>query len=457
MKQFNFLKQSLSYSRKEDVLNQIEQGSSPGIDYFFLIILSAIIATLGLITNSAAVIIGAMLVAPLMSPIMGLSLASVVGEDRVFRKALFALIEGTLLSIILSASVSLLSKSLPFGALSILPLEIMSRTRPTPFDLGIALAGGAAAAYALAQPKLSAALPGVAISTALMPPLCTVGIGIAVSDPQVTFGSLLLFLTNFAAISFSGILTFIWLGFRPLNINKRWQGIPQSFIISLILVLIISIPLVFLTLRSVQNANFATQLQEIVTKELENLPGAQFEEMQFLDTNESIEIELSILLPYQPSYEQVVALQSSLASQLNRSIGLKLVVIPATELDPLIPPTHTPTLTIGPSVTPTTTSTPTSTMTISPSPTQTFTATSTNTNTPTFTPTPVLARISNVNGAFIYLRDLPNGSISFSLPPGSYVQLMDGRETIDNILWIEIRDIFNRIAWLPAQYLQIQP
>ena len=93
---------------------------------------------------------------------------------------------------------------------------MLARTRPTPFDLGVALAGGAAAAYALAQPKLSAALPGVAIATALMPPLCAVGIGVAVGNLEVALGALLLFLTNLAAISFAGIMVFVLLGFRPL-------------------------------------------------------------------------------------------------------------------------------------------------------------------------------------------------------------------------------------------------
>jgi uncharacterized membrane protein len=90
-----------------------------------------------------------MLVAPLMSPILGLSLASVAGRQRMFEKAILALIEGVALSILLSFLIGLVAKFLPFINLSILPSEVLSRTKPTPFDLGIALAGGAAAAYAL--------------------------------------------------------------------------------------------------------------------------------------------------------------------------------------------------------------------------------------------------------------------------------------------------------------------
>ncbi len=222
------LLQPLSADRRREVLSELEEASSPGFDYFLMTILSCSIATFGLLTNSTAVIIGAMLVAPLMSPILGLSLASVAGKQRMFRKAIIALAEGVALSILLSYVLGLATKYLPFINLTVLPSEIVSRTRPTPFDLGIALAGGAAAAYALAEPKLSAALPGVAIATALMPPVCTIGIGIAIQNSSVALGASLLFFTNLAAISFAGILVFAILGFRPRQLENTWHAIPRS-------------------------------------------------------------------------------------------------------------------------------------------------------------------------------------------------------------------------------------
>lgn len=163
--------QFLTKERRQEVLDELEEAASPGFDYFLLVVLSCSIAICGLITDSAAVIIGAMLIAPLMSPILGLSLASIAGERHMFQRAMIALIEGVLPAISLSAILGWLAHALPFDFLINLPNEILARTRPSPFDLGIALAGSAAAAYALAQPRLSAALPGVAIATALMLPL----------------------------------------------------------------------------------------------------------------------------------------------------------------------------------------------------------------------------------------------------------------------------------------------
>jgi len=254
----------LASERRQEVMAQLERASSPGFDFFLLVFLSCSIATAGLVVDSAAVIIGAMLIAPLMSPILALSLASVAGEGQMMRRAAVALGEGALMAIALSACMGWLASVLPFGSLIEIPSEVIARTRPSPFDLGIALAGGAAAAYALAQPHLSAALPGVAIATALMPPLCTVGIGISLKDPSIALGAILLFLTNFAAISFAGIVVFIALGFRPLHLENNHSRIPHSLYVAAILVLLVAVPLVLLSLRIVRAADLSRQGRQAV-------------------------------------------------------------------------------------------------------------------------------------------------------------------------------------------------
>ncbi len=170
---------------------------------------------MGLVTNSPAVIIGAMLVAPLMSPIIGLGLASITGNGRLAKMALSALLSGAGLAILLSTILTVINRHLPFVVLQELPAEVLARTHPSPIDLLIALTGGLAAAYALTRPNISAALPGVAIATALMPPLCTIGIGIAFESWQVAGGATLLFVTNTITIAFAAALVFFLRGFTP--------------------------------------------------------------------------------------------------------------------------------------------------------------------------------------------------------------------------------------------------
>ncbi len=457
----------LPYKRRAEVLEQLAQASSPGFDFFLLIILSCSIATFGLLLNSTAVIIGAMLVAPLMSPILGLALASVAGEQRVFRHAFLALIEGSVLAVLFSAALAWLGHALPFGMLEELPGEVLARTRPTPFDLGIALAGGAAAAYALAQPHLSAALPGVAIATALMPPLCTVGIGLAVSSPATALGALLLFLTNFAAIWFAGIVVFAALGFRPLYLDLRENGPPRSLYIAGGLVLLVTIPLVVLTLRFVQEARLEQEIRVAVATEITALPDAQLVEVNTLSQSEALRLRITLRSSRQPTYQQVVDLQTAIATRLQRPTALQLIVIPMAQLDPLVPPTFTPTptstATQTPSATPTptpsatATNTPTATMTQTPTPTETLTPTQTATPSPTPTetptPTPIPAVIANTGGLGAFLRDAPGGKVIAALPEGTPVEILYRREIANNIEWVEVRDAQGRIGWVAAQFL----
>jgi uncharacterized hydrophobic protein (TIGR00271 family) len=447
LKSFHFLPRE----RRSDVLKELEEAASPGFDYFLLVTLSCSIATFGLVTNSVAVIIGAMLVAPLMSPILGLSLASVAGEQRMFRKAAVALVEGTLLAVALSALLGLVAKTLPLDVFTVLPSEILARTHPTTFDLGIGLAGGAAAAYALAQPRLSAALPGVAIATALMPPLCTVGIGVALANGGVAFGALLLYLTNLSAISFAGILVFAALGFRPRQVENAWHRIPISVFISAALMLLITIPLIGFTLQVVKQVQLNQAIQQAVAVELKTLPDAQLVSVDSYSSDSNLQLVVTIRTSKQPDYAEVLSLQSAIAAQLQRATALQLIVVPTTRLDPLIPPTPTRTAmfsrtsTPSPSVTPTITATSTLTPSLTPTPTLTL------------TPTPVLAYIANTSGLGVYFRDAPDGRIIGALPEGAPVEILYQRTTVNGIEWIEIRDILGRTGWVQVMYVIIRP
>lgn len=390
----------LNTERQAEVQSDLEAASSPGVDFFLLIVLSATIATLGLLTNSAAVIIGAMLVAPLMSPILALSLASISGEQRIFRSSTIALVQGAMLAIALAWLLTEISNALPFILISELPSEVLSRTRPTPFDLLIALAGGAAASYALARKNLSAALPGVAIATALMPPLCTVGIGLATGSNDVALGALLLFMTNLAAIGFAGIVVFFIVGFRPVNPHVMMVGnVPRSLLIALVLVVLVSIPLVYTAVVFVAEGRVAATVRQAVTAELENYPEVSLVDVHYSeltgqsDSNGTLNVDLTVrsLDSAAMNYDATVALQSGIAARLQRPVRLVVLVVPSVQLDPLVPPTQTATSTPGP------TPTATNTVTFTPAPTNTATATATlpsatptATDTPTTTPMPVI-------------------------------------------------------------------
>jgi uncharacterized hydrophobic protein (TIGR00271 family) len=229
---------SLDLEEQWKLREEMLDDAKPGVNYFVLIILSSIIATLGLLLDSPAVVIGAMLVAPLMSPVLGFSLGIVLGELRLIRLSLESVLKGVIASILVAVIIGLMS---PFKDMT---TEILSRTQPTLLDLFIALASGMAGAYAISKKDVSAALPGVAIAAALAPPLGVVGLGLALGNPQAAGGALLLFITNIISINLAGVIVFSLLGVRPQNwLPETKRRIRRGVIGIVFMIIVITIPL----------------------------------------------------------------------------------------------------------------------------------------------------------------------------------------------------------------------
>ncbi|MEG3918802.1 DUF389 domain-containing protein [Microcoleus sp. T3_A4] len=187
------------------------EESTLDINYLVLILGSCIIATFGLLANSAAVIIGAMIIAPLMLPIRGLAFGAVEGNVILFRKGLIALAVGTVLAIFLACFLGALVQLPGYGS------EVLARSKPTLLDLGIAIAAGGISGYAKVQPKVSATLAGTAIAVALMPPICVIGLGLSQANWSLSLGASLLYLTNLLGITLSCMLTSLMAGYTPLH------------------------------------------------------------------------------------------------------------------------------------------------------------------------------------------------------------------------------------------------
>jgi uncharacterized hydrophobic protein (TIGR00271 family) len=200
-----------------------DAATDSDLPYWTVLLLSGAIATLGLALDSSAVVIGAMLIAPLLSPVVGLALALAVGDGRLALQTAAAVAASTAGVIAVGA---LLTLSLPFQELT---PEISARTRPTTLDLVIAVFSGLAGVVVTVARghRLSAAIPGVAISVALIPPLAVAGFGIGIGwEGSLIRGSMLLYGANLAGIVLSGMLVFLLVGMhRPevLEAVKRWH------------------------------------------------------------------------------------------------------------------------------------------------------------------------------------------------------------------------------------------
>ena len=195
-----------------------------GLPYWTVLVLSGAIATLGLALDSSAVVIGAMLVAPLVAPIVGLALALAVGDARLAAQS-SAVVLGSTVAVVLVAAA--LTAAIPFETITV---EISSRTRPSVLDLGVAVFSGlVGAVVAVARGnRLSAAIPGVAVAVALIPPLAVAGFGMGAGwRRDIIGGSLLLFAASLAGIVLSGMLVFLLVGMHKPEVvaaARKWHG-----------------------------------------------------------------------------------------------------------------------------------------------------------------------------------------------------------------------------------------
>jgi len=456
---FRTLIKPLPADKRQGVVDEVTPSASPGFDFFLLVVLSCSIATLGLITDSPAVIIGAMLVAPLMSPIIGVGLASISGNTRLLQNALSALFRGALLAVVLAMLMTWVNNQLPFFSIQELPKEILARTRPTPIDLVIALAGGVAAAYAVTQPNISAALPGVAIATALMPPLCTVGIGAALSRWDVAGGALLLFVTNAVTIAFASGAVFFLRGFSS-GLQITDHHIPRSLVFAALLTALLLVPLSYFSVKFFREASENRLINTVVADEVKNLGGAELVKLDVNRSGAGLDMVITIRTGSALRYEQVVALQKAIVAGVHYPVSLKVSQVFAENLDPLVPPTHTPTptftLTASPGPSSTATNSPTPTVTASL--TRTMTPSSTWTQRPPATPTVTLTPVEGEIVRFVLpqrkLYQSPGGPVIGDLLTGQKITILYGRAVYAGMYWVEVRDSDGRIGWLPEVFIR---
>ena len=315
---------TLTIEEQLEVREELIEDAQPGTNYFVMITLSSIIATLGLLLNSPAVVIGAMLVAPLMSPILGFSMGIVLGEIRLIRMSLESVLKGVIATIVVALLVGLIS---PFKEMTV---EILSRTQPTLLDLFIALASGMAGAYAVSRKDVSAALPGVAIAAALAPPLSAVGIGFATANAQVAGGALLLFVTNIITISLAGVITFTLLGIHPLNLEPETKRRVRRGVIGMsFLVFIITIPLAIIMNGIIRQTQDQKTIEDVL---LASEVSAEFSVMDVEWSQSRDQLTITAVVRSTDPFDQLMVdeMAEELEEALQRPLTLEVITLPIT-------------------------------------------------------------------------------------------------------------------------------
>lgn len=193
---------------RELLYSEVEKGARLDSNFFYLVVLSTIVAAIGLIEDSVAVVIGAMVIAPLLGPNLALSLGTALGDVTLMRKSAQTLFAGILLAVALSAVFGLLWPA------SLDSQELMSRTHARPDSIFLALASGAAAALSLTT-GLSGVLVGVMVAVALLPPATTLGIMLGNGNPSLAMGAGLLLAVNIVCINLASKIVFVLKGISP--------------------------------------------------------------------------------------------------------------------------------------------------------------------------------------------------------------------------------------------------
>lgn len=302
---------------EEEAEQSIREGVSFKGTTLLILVFAIFIASLGLNTNSPAVIIGAMLISPLMGPIIGLGLG--VGIED------FDLLKRSLRNLLVAAAFSILASALYFliSPVSEGHSELLARTSPTIYDVFIGFFGGAAGIFAIASKNKGNVIPGVAIATALMPPLCTVGYGLATWQLNYFFGALYLFLINSIYI---GLATFI--GVKVMKFSRLQSAVPERARrmrrLVYTLAILTLLPSIYLTYNMLTRERFEMNANRFVAEECK-FPNTQvLSHSAFKDQGEK-EINITLIGKALPQDSLELALANRL--QYYGLSGVKLNII----------------------------------------------------------------------------------------------------------------------------------
>ena len=287
------------------LVERVQNASQWNFDFIALICLSTAIATLGLMQDSTAVVIGAMLVAPLMTPLIGCGLAVVHGNGYLMRNASKSVLLGFLVALLLAM---VMGTVIPHAGIT---PEMLGRSKPNALDLAVALISGIAAAYATARPNLLGALPGVAIAAALVPPIATSGIALAHGDFITSAGAAMLFFTNIIAIVLGAAAALFAVGMQAKHLHAREKRWTRHAIMGLTVgAVILSVPLIYFLYDSLPKDKVPDALEDEIAQLVSEQAGP---ELTAIDLEES---DVGYILSVQIESDELP--DRSLADQISR-------------------------------------------------------------------------------------------------------------------------------------------
>jgi uncharacterized hydrophobic protein (TIGR00271 family) len=301
-------------SHTEQLQTELFAEARFDISFVILTVSSCAIATFGLLSNSAAVIIGAMIIAPLMLPIRSLAFGALVGNSDLFRRSLISVTVGTAVAVALSCLLGWLTGITQFGS------EILARTQPTLLDLGIAIAAGGIGGYGKIEPKISSTIAGTAIAVALMPPICVIGLGLSQTNWALSQGATLLYLTNLLGITLACMLVFLLAGYAPLRQARK----PLIGAITLTSILLLPLGISFAQL--VGQARLESSLRKALLNRTVTFQRLELADLKINWVSNPPQARLTVYAKQPVTPRQVELLESFVAEEIGRPLQLIFLV-----------------------------------------------------------------------------------------------------------------------------------
>ncbi|HSV07345.1 MAG TPA: DUF389 domain-containing protein [Candidatus Binatus sp.] len=307
---------SVSPERRATVLSDIQVGSRPTAAYYVLLGLSELIAGFALIVGSDATLIGANVVAPLMTPIFGISLGLMRGDLRLLRTAVLAEFGGAAFGAALCFVLGLM----PF-MLDPTPV-LLAQTRPTLIDLFVAALAGFAGGLAMIDERISPALPGVAIATALNPPIAALGLCLAYGAYQGAWGAFLLFFANVLAVLAVAAVLFVAAGFVTRAEIGSLRGLARRFAPAAIGLVVVTALLTNYLATMVRTLRTTRTITAVLDEQLSREPNTALVSLDFSRSKDAVEVLSTVSAPRVISPPRVKQIQDALASQLGGPVRL---------------------------------------------------------------------------------------------------------------------------------------
>lgn len=308
------IRPTLTMDERSEVVQAASDLTRANTNFLVMIILSSVLASVGLLQSSVAVIIGAMLVAPLMSPLMGFGVGLALGDLRMMQRSTLTVVHGVGLVVLMSLLTGII-----FPLPNPTP-EMAARGEPNLLDLFVAIASGAAGAFALARRDIPSALAGVAIAAALVPPICTTGLALANGETSLMLGAGALSIVNIIGISITAAGVFSVMGIQQEG------NVPaaQRLTISAGMLLLMALPLGFLLRAEYIQLNTATVVEHTIERRLED---TDVREVDVFGVANNLDIMATIVTSAVVTADDLRAIEVEIEEELDRDVDLEVIVM----------------------------------------------------------------------------------------------------------------------------------